>query len=371
MQFTVTATDGNARRGTIIFSRGEVETPAFMPVGTGGAVRTVAPEEVAESGARVILGNTFHLMLRPGTQVIKAHGTLHDFMHWSGPILTDSGGFQVWSLADSRNITEQGVTFRSPFDGSKVYLGPEESMSVQQDLGSDVVMVFDECTAYPTTYENAESSMNRSLRWARRCRDAHGGEDQALFGIAQGGIYPELRIRSLEALEEIGFDGYALGGLSVGEPTEQMHSVLEQITPQMPGGSPRYLMGVGRPEDILTGVRSGIDLFDCVLPTRNARNGWLYTRDGIVRLKNSANRTDTNPIEEDCRCPACISYSRSYLRHLFTTSESLGKRLCTLHNLWFFGALMEDIRGAVATGTLDSFSRAFLESYLGGGADVA
>ena len=371
MKFTVAARDGNARGGSLTLAHGVVETPVFMPVGTGGAVRTVTPEEVAESGARVILGNTFHLMLRPGGEVIKAHGGLHNFMNWSGPILTDSGGFQVWSLADPRNIDEQGVTFRSPFDGSKVFLGAEESMSVQQILGSDIAMVFDECTSYPSTHQNAQASMERSLRWAKRCRDAHNSDEQALFGIAQGGIYPDLRTRSLEVLKEIGFDGYALGGLSVGESTDQMHSVLGQVTPQMPDGSPRYLMGVGRPEDILAGVRSGIDLFDCVLPTRNARNGWLYTRSGIVRLKNSANRMDTRPIEEDCGCPACLHYSRSYLRHLFATGENLGKRLCTLHNLWFFGAFMEDIRRAVRAGTLESFIQAFLDGYIERGVNVA
>ena len=371
MKFRVTAKDGNARRGSLTLARGVVETPVFMPVGTGGAVRTVTPEEVAESGARVILGNTFHLMLRPGAEVIRAHDGLHKFMHWSGPILTDSGGFQVWSLADPRDICEQGVTFRSPFDGSKIFLGAEESMSVQQTLGSDIAMVFDDCTPYPATHQNARESMERSLRWARRCRDAHSSDQQVLFGIAQGGIYPDLRVRSLEVLEEIGFDGYALGGLSVGEPTDQMHSVLGQVTPQMPDEAPRYLMGVGRPEDILVGVRSGIDLFDCVLPTRNARNGWLYTRRGIVRLKNSAHRTDTRPVEEDCGCPACRHYSRSYLRHLFATGETLGKRLCTLHNLWFFGAFMEDIRCAVDSGTLETFSQAFLDGYIERGTNVA
>ena len=362
MKFDIRAVDGVARRGTLALPRGVVETPAFMPVGTTGAVRSVSPAEVRESRSDIILGNTFHLMLRPGSDVIRAHGDLHKFMGWDGPILTDSGGFQVWSLADKRRIDEAGVTFRSPVNGAQVFLGPEESIRVQHDLGSDIAMVFDECTPYPATRDEAATSMERSLRWATRCRRSHVHRRQALFGIIQGGMHLDLREASLQGLMEIGFDGYALGGLSVGEPKEEMYAVLDSIVPGMPSDRPRYLMGVGKPEDLVRGVLAGIDMFDCVLPTRNARNGWLYTRAGVVKIRHAKNRTDIRPIDENCVCPTCARFSRAYLRHLFVTGETLGMRLCTLHNLHFFQGLMADMRTAIEKQQFDSFSRVFFEN---------
>ena len=371
MKYTLSHTDGNARRGRINTTRGFIDTPAFMPVGTVGSVRSVSPDEVASTGAQVILGNTFHLMLRPGTEIINLHGSLHDFMGWAGPILTDSGGFQVWSLAKKKDIKEDGVTFRSPVDGSSVFLGPETSMQVQRALGSDIVMCFDECTDYPATVDQARESMALSLRWAERCRNYSLAPEQALFGIAQGGMHEALRLEALERLQEIGFDGYALGGLSVGEPKEDMLRILDAIAPAMPTDQPRYLMGVGKPEDLLAGVACGIDMFDCVLPTRNARNGWLYTRRGIVRLKNAANRDDTRPVDPDCPCPGCRQFSRAYLRHLHVTGELLGPRLCTLHNLVFFQSLMSDIRDAIALGRFQAFAAEFMAVFGGQNDDVA
>jgi len=370
MKYTLSHTDGNARRGRINTTRGFIDTPAFMPVGTVGSVRSVSPDEVASTGAQVILGNTFHLMLRPGTDIINLHGSLHDFMGWDGPILTDSGGFQVWSLAKKKDIKEDGVTFRSPVDGSSVFLGPETSMQVQRALGSDIVMCFDECTDYPATVAEARESMALSLRWAERCRDYPLAPDQALFGIAQGGMHEALRLEALERLQEIGFDGYALGGLSVGEPKEDMLRILDAVTPAMPVDRPRYLMGVGKPEDLLAGVACGIDMFDCVLPTRNARNGWLYTRRGIVRLKNAANRDDTRPVDPDCPCSGCRQFSRAYLRHLHVTRELLGPRLCTLHNLVFFQTLMADIRDAISGGRFQAFADEFMAVFGGQNANV-
>ena len=370
MKFSVSKTDGSARRGVLEFTRGRVETPAFMPVGTLASVRSVSPEEVEDSGSQIVLGNTFHLMLRPGVEVIEAHGSLHDFMGWRGPILTDSGGFQVWSLAKKKDVTEAGVKFHSPVDGSTVFLDPEGSMQIQKALGSDIVMCFDECTAYPASREEATASMHLSMRWARRCRDSTLSEGQALFGIAQGSMFEDLRLASLDELTKIGFDGYALGGLSVGEPKDEMIRVLDAVVSAMPKDKPRYLMGVGKPEDLIAGVRAGIDMFDCVLPTRNARNGWLYTRSGIVRLKNAANRLHTGPIEPGCECPACSSFSRAYLRHLYVTGELLGPRLCTLHNLWFFQRLMNDIRLSISEGRFSDFSNEFLGLFRGENADV-
>jgi len=332
-----------------------VQTPAFMPVGTYGTVKAVTPEEVREAGAEIILGNTFHLMLRPGTEVIAAHGDLHDFMHWDGPILTDSGGFQVWSLGELRKISEAGVDFASPVDGSRVFMGPEESMAVQRALGADIVMIFDECTPYPATEAQARASMELSLRWARRSRAAHGDNPAALFGIVQGGMYPALRRESLAGLVEIGFDGYAIGGLSVGEPKEEMHRVLEALGPAMPADRPRYLMGVGTPEDIVEAVRRGVDMFDCVLPTRNARNAHLFTRQGTLRLRNSQYRSDTRPPDEVCGCYTCRHYSRAYLRHLDKCGEILGARLNTIHNLYYYQQLMQGLREAVAAGALEAF----------------
>jgi len=359
MKFKLFTTDGEARRGRLIFDRGEVDTPAFMPVGTYGTVKAMRPEQVADTGAQIILGNTFHLMLRPKMEVISAHGSLHQFMHWSKPILTDSGGFQVFSLGRMRKITEAGVTFRSPVDGAKVFLGPEESMAIQRTLGADIVMIFDECTPYPATEEQACTSMELSLRWAKRSKIAHGDNPAALFGIVQGGMYESLRQVSLAGLMEIGFDGYAIGGLSVGEPKEDMLRILTQIGPLLPTDKPRYLMGVGTPTDIIAAVRCGIDLFDCVIPTRNARNGYLYTHQGIVRIRNSQYRSDTSPLDPFCDCYTCQNYTRAYLHHLDKTGEILGAHLNTLHNLRFYQKLMHDIRTAIQAKRLNRFIQTF------------
>ncbi len=355
MKFELAKKDGAGRTGRLVFDRGVVETPVFMPVGTYGAVKTVTPEEVRDLGARMILANTFHLMLRPGTEIIGRHGSLHDFMGWDGPILTDSGGFQVFSLGELRKIDEQGVTFRSPVNGEKVFMGPEESMAVQQALGVDVIMIFDECTPYPASYEQAAESMRLSLRWAERSRTAHGNHNAALFGIIQGGMYEALRDESLQGLVNIGFDGYAIGGLSVGEPKDDMRRILANTTPQMPDDKPRYLMGVGKPEDIVEAVCNGIDMFDCVMPTRNARNGHLFVSSGVLRLRNSRYRNDTRPLDETCGCYTCSRYSRAYLRHLHTTNEILGSRLNTIHNLFYYQHLMAGLRAAIHEGRLNAF----------------
>ncbi|MCG5513549.1 tRNA guanosine(34) transglycosylase Tgt [Ectothiorhodospira shaposhnikovii] len=361
MQFELMARDGAARRGRLIFDRGVVDTPAFMPVGTYGTVKAMTPEELEGLGAQIILGNTFHLMLRPGTEVIRAHGDLHDFMHWERPILTDSGGFQVFSLAKLRKITEEGVRFASPVDGSKILLTPERSMEVQRALGSDIVMIFDECTPYPATEDQARHSMELSLRWAARSRVAHGDNPSALFGIVQGGMYADLRRHSLEGLMQIGFDGYAIGGLSVGEPEAERNRVLDGLTPLMPVDRPRYLMGVGKPEDIVEAVRRGVDMFDCVIPTRNARNGFLYTHDGVMRIRNARFRDDTQPIDPECDCYTCRHYSRAYLKHLDKCNEILASRLATLHNLHYYQTLMREMRQAIAAGTLETWARTFHE----------
>jgi len=359
MDFDLLAQDGEARRGRLIFDRGTIETPAFMPVGTYGSVKSMTPEEVKDTGAEIVLGNTFHLMLRPGTEVIKAHGDLHDFMKWQGPILTDSGGFQVFSLGDLRKITEEGVHFRSPINGDKVFLGPEESMAVQRDLGSDIVMIFDECTPYPADERTAEKSMQLSLRWAKRSKEAHGDNPSALFGIIQGGMYEHLREVSLEGLSDIGFDGYAIGGLSVGEPKEDMIRVLDFLSTRLPKDKPHYLMGVGRPEDLVEAVKRGIDMFDCVMPTRNARNGHLFTHHGVVKIRNSKYKIDTGPLDPLCDCYTCKNYSRSYLNHLDRTGEMLGPRLNTIHNLHYYQTLMAGLRNAIVTSTLTEFAAEF------------
>ncbi|WP_227718162.1 tRNA guanosine(34) transglycosylase Tgt [Microbulbifer sp. Q7] len=361
MKFEVDTTDGKARRGRLRFPRGVVETPAFMPVGTYGTVKGMLPRDVEEIGAHIILGNTFHLMLRPGTEVIKAHGDLHDFMQWQGPILTDSGGFQVFSLGKMRKISEEGVSFKSPVDGSPVFVGPEESMQVQKDLGSDVVMIFDECTPYPATPDEARKSMELSLRWAKRSKDAHGDSPSALFGIVQGGMYPELRDVSLAGLTDIGFDGYAIGGLSVGEPKDEMIKVLDHLAYKMPEDKPRYLMGVGKPEDLVEGVRRGVDMFDCVMPTRNARNGHLFTFAGVVKIRNAKHRYDTGPLEEGCDCYTCENFSRSYLHHLDKCGEILGSQLNTIHNLRHYQRLMLQLREAIAEGRLEAYVASFYE----------
>ena len=359
MRFELIATEGAARRGCLHFDRGTVQTPAFMPVGTYGTVKTMTPEELVALGAEIILGNTFHLMLRPGTGIIARLGGLHPFMHWERPILTDSGGFQVFSLGELRRITEEGVHFRSPVDGARVFLSPEVSMQVQRDLGSDIVMSFDECTPYPADHETARVSMELSLRWAARSRAAHGASPAALFGICQGGMYEDLRIRSLEALVEIGFDGYAVGGLSVGEPEADRLRVLDLLSDRLPAERPRYLMGVGTPEDIVAAVRRGIDMFDCVMPTRHARNGWLFTHQGTVKIRHAIHRTDAGPLDPLCDCYTCRNYSRAYLHHLDRCNEILGHRLNTLHNLYYYQSLMRGLREAISAGHLDAFIRDF------------
>ena len=373
MKFELFQTDSAARRGRLTFTRGTIETPSFMPVGTYGTVKAMTPEELEGMGAEIILGNTFHLMLRPGTQVIRRHGDLHRFIHWERPILTDSGGFQVFSLGRNdvkgaaspaskkpmAKITEQGVAFRSPVDGRKIFMGPEESMQVQRELGSDIVMIFDECTPYPATEQQARESMELSLRWARRSKLAHGDNSSALFGIVQGGMYENLREISLQGLIEIGFDGYAVGGLSVGEPPQERLRVLDFLADRLPADKPRYLMGVGTPEDIVESVQRGIDMFDCVLPTRNARNGHLFTHQGVVRIRHAAYEYDDGPLDPLCECYTCRNYSRAYLRHLDKCNEILGARLNTIHNLYYYQKLMRDLREAIEAQRLASFVEDF------------
>ena len=359
MKFELLAQDSGARRGRITLARGVVETPVFMPVGTYGTVKGMTPEELALLGSEIILGNTFHLMLRPGSEVIERHGGLHGFMHWDKPILTDSGGFQVFSLAEARRITPEGVHFRSPVNGDKVFLGPEESVRVQHSLNSDIIMVLDDCTPYPASPEQAGASMELSLDWARRCKEAHGDHPSALFGIIQGGMYTDLRQRSAESLVEMGFDGYAVGGMSVGEPADLMMETLEHTVQYMPEDSPRYLMGVGTPEDLVASVQRGIDMFDCVMPTRNARNGHLFTSTGDIRIRNAEHRTSDKPLDEECDCYTCSNYSRAYLHHLDKTNEILGSRLNTWHNLYYYHGLMRELRQAIENGGLPAFVAEF------------
>lgn len=366
MQFELLAADGAARAGRLTLAHGLVETPAFMPVGTYGAVKSVSPAELRETGAQIVLSNTFHLWLRPGLDVIERHGGLHRFMGWDGPILTDSGGFQVFSLGPLRRISEAGVEFRSPVNGDRCFLSPEESMRIQRVLDSDVAMIFDECTAYPSDERQVADSMRLSLRWAERSRRAHEGNANALFGIVQGGMFPSLRDESLRELQRIGFDGYAIGGLSVGEPKEEMLRVLRHVAPGLPVERPRYLMGVGTPADIVAAVQAGIDMFDCVLPTRNARNGWLFTRSGTVKLRNSRYGDDPRPVDPDCACYACQHFSRAYLHHLQRINEMLGSRLNTLHNLHYYQELLAGLRMAVSRRELDSFADTFRRQQAGG-----
>jgi len=366
LRFECLATDGAARRGRVHARHGSIETPAFMPVGTYGTVKAMTPEELEGLGAEIVLGNTFHLMLRPGPEVVRGLGGLHRFMHWSRPILTDSGGFQVFSLAKLRKISEEGVKFRSPIDGSEVRLWPEDSMDVQRALGSDIAMMFDDCTAWPATHAQAEASMQRSMRWARRCvahyyregdREAAPGD---LFGIVQGGMYGDLRRASLESLLELDLPGLAVGGLAVGEPEPERLRVLEELVPHMPKDRPRYLMGVGRPEDIVAAVLRGIDMFDCVMPTRHARNGHLFTSTGVINIRNAIHQSDPAPIDPECTCYTCRHYSRAYLRHLDRCNEILGSRLNTIHNLHFYLELMRRLRAAIEVGQLQTFARDFL-----------
>ncbi len=359
MEFNLLNTDGHARRGRLTVKHGVIETPIFMPVGTYGTVKSLTPEELTSLGAQIILGNTFHLMLRPSTGVIKAHGDLHDFMHWHKPILTDSGGFQVFSLGKLRKINEQGVTFKSPINGSPIFMGPEESMQVQRELGSDIVMIFDECTPYPATYDEAADSMRLSLRWALRSKNAHADNPNALFGIVQGGMYEALRVESIQGLIDIGFDGYAIGGLSVGEPKDEMFNTLDAVHPHLPNDKPRYLMGVGTPEDLIEAVSRGIDMFDCVMPTRNARNGHLFTRYGVIKIRNSQYEFDNRPLDESCTCYTCQNYSRAYLKHLDKCQEMLGCRLNTLHNLHYYLQLMQEIRTAIEDQRFEAYKKEF------------
>ena len=366
IDFKLAATDGAARRGTLTLVHGKVETPAFMPVGTYGTVKAMSPAELEQIGAHIVLGNTFHLWLRPGLEVIAAHGGLHRFMGWSHPILTDSGGFQVFSLGELRKISDEGVKFQSPVNGDACFLTPEESMRIQRVLNSDIAMVFDECTPYPADFEAARLSMELSLRWAERSKRAFfdgkettTGVSNALFGIVQGGMHETLRDRSLAGLTDIGFDGYAIGGLSVGEPKEDMQRILAYTAPQLPAERPRYLMGVGTPEDIVGAVAAGIDMFDCVLPTRNARNGWIYTRRGTLKLRNAQYRDDLRPPDEECACYTCRNFTRAYLHHLQRMNEILGARLNTWHNLHYYQALMQGLRAAIEGGRLADFIQEF------------
>jgi len=370
MRFKVAAQSGDARCGTLEFRRGVVKTPAFMPVGTYGTVKSVTPEEVAADGAEIILGNTFHLMLRPGAEIIRQHGGLHEFMNWHKPILTDSGGFQVFSLAAMRKLSEEGVRFQSPVNGDEVFLTPETSVEVQHDLNADVAMIFDECTPYPASEIEARSSMQLSMRWAMRSRrrfdelkEEEPGRGEALFGIVQGGVHDALRAESLNGLTRIGFDGYAIGGLAVGEPEDERHAVLDALLPQMPEGAPRYLMGVGTPVDIVEAVLRGVDMFDCVIPTRHARNGQLFTSRGDVKFRHARYRDDTSPPDPDCDCYTCANYSLSYLRHLVKCGEILGPRLATLHNLHYYQRLMRDIRGAISDDTLPELAAGLRAAY--------
>jgi queuine tRNA-ribosyltransferase len=361
MKFSVSHRDGAARRGRLELAHGTVETPVFMPVGTYGTVKAMSPAELEGLGAQIILGNTFHLWLRPGTEVMEKHGGLHGFMGWKGPILTDSGGFQVFSLGAMRKITEEGAKFASPINGDKLLLTPEESMRIQKSLNSDVVMVFDECTPYPATEKQAQKSMELSMRWAERSKRAHEGNANALFGIVQGSVYEPLRDASLKSLADIGFDGYAIGGLAVGETKEERSRILAHTAPQLPTDRPRYLMGMGTPEDLIEAVQAGVDMFDCVLPTRNARNGWLYTRSGDVKIRNAQHRDDPRPLDEACACYCCRNFSRAYLHHLQRANEILGARLNTIHNLHYYLSLMQELRAAIEVGGLADTAARVLE----------
>jgi queuine tRNA-ribosyltransferase len=359
LKFQVLSTDGAARRCELALAHGTLQTPAFMPVGTYGTVKAMSPVELKEAGAEIVLGNTFHLWLRPGLAVIERHGGLHRFMGWDRPILTDSGGFQVFSLGELRRISEEGVAFQSPINGDKLFLTPEEAMRIQRVLDSDIAMVFDECTGYPAAKEVAALSMQLSLRWAERSKRAHAGNPNALFGIVQGGMHEDLRDESLAGLAAIGFDGYAIGGVSVGEPKEDMQRIVAHTGPRLPHAAPRYLMGVGTPEDIVHAVAHGIDMFDCVLPTRNARNGWLFTRAGDVKIKNAKHREDTAPLDPQCACYTCRNFTRAYLHHLHRANEILGARLNTIHNLHYYLELMAGLREAIAAGRLAAWREIF------------
>lgn len=364
IKYELIKTSGNARRGRIKFSRGcSVETPAFMPVGTAATVKSLSAKDVANTGAEIMLSNTFHLYCRPGTEVIKNHGGLHEFMNWQKPILTDSGGFQVFSLGKIAKIAEEGVAFNSPFNGQKLFISPEESIRIQHELGADIIMCFDECLGYPATYEDSRKSMEMSMRWAKRSKQAHGNNTAALFGIIQGGMFPDLRAESLRQLVDIDFPGYAIGGLSVGEPKENMLTVIKNIAPEMPKHKPRYLMGVGTPLDLALGVLLGVDMFDCVMPSRNARNGHLFTSQGVVRIRNAKYKNDTSSLDPNCSCETCTNYSLAYLHHLAKTGELLGFRLNTIHNISFYQTWMQKLRNAIEQDSINSVVQEMLASY--------
>ena len=358
MKFKVNNSSDFARQSSLELQRGSIQTPAFMPVGTNGTVKGMSVDDLKETGSEIILGNTYHLMLRPGDENIKTLGGLHNFINWDKPILTDSGGFQVWSLGDLVKISEEGVKFSSPYDGKKIFMTPEDSIKIQENLGSDIVMMFDECTDYPTTYENAKSSMELSMRWAARCKKAHK-TSSALFGIVQGGIYKDLRQESLNQLLEIGTDGVALGGLSVGESKQEKLEILDFMSDKLPAEMPRYLMGVGKPEDIVEAVRYGIDMFDCVLPTRNARNGQLFTSEGVLNIRNAPYKMSDDPIDANCKCKVCKNYSRAYINHLDRTNEMLGSMLSTYHNIYYYQSLMKDIRNSIKNNLFAKFLKDF------------
>ena len=363
LTYRIIKEDGKARRGEVTTSHGTFQTPAFMPVGTYGAVKSVTPKNLSELGAEIVLSNTYHLMQRPGVDVIKDHGGLHEFMGWDKPILTDSGGYQVFSLAKNRKITEEGVKFNSPLNGDRLFLSPESCMDLQKQYGVDIAMVLDECTPYPVEKSIAGSSMRLSLRWAQRCRDSFISSNQSLFGIIQGGVFTDLRDESLQSLTEMNFEGYAIGGLSVGESKKELQDIVSYITPKMPISSPRYLMGVGTPLDIANAVDKGVDMFDCVIPTRHARNGYLYTSTGEIKIRNSRFKNDLNPLDSNCNCYTCSNFSRSYLHHLDKTKEILGSSLNTIHNLHFYLKLMRDLRLAIETGTLQTFLSEFRSTW--------
>jgi queuine tRNA-ribosyltransferase len=363
LTYTLIKEDGSARRGEVVTPHGSFQTPAFMPVGTYGAVKSLTPEHLSQLGAEIVLSNTYHLMQRPGVDIIRDHGGLHEFMGWDKPILTDSGGYQVFSLAKNRKITEEGVKFNSPLNGDRLFLSPESCMDLQQQYGVDIAMVLDECTPYPVEKSIAETSMRLSSRWAQRCRDSFVSDKQSLFGIIQGGVFKELRDESLEILTGIGFEGYAIGGLSVGESKSELKEIVSYITPKMPISAPRYLMGVGTPLDIANAVEQGVDMFDCVIPTRHARNGYLYTSTGEVKIRNSKHKNDFNPLDDSCSCYTCSNFTKSYLHHLDKTKEILGSTLNTIHNLYFYQKLMRDLRLAIETGTLQPFLNEFRSTW--------
>ena len=363
LTYTLIKVDGSARRGEVVTAHGAFQTPAFMPVGTYGAVKSLTPEHLSQLGAEIVLSNTYHLMQRPGVDIIRNHGGLHEFMGWNKPILTDSGGYQVFSLAKNRKISEEGVEFNSPLNGDRLFLSPESCMDLQLQYGVDIAMVLDECTPYPVEKSIAESSMQLSSRWAKRCRNSFVSDNQSLFGIIQGGVFNDLREESLENLIRIGFEGYAIGGLSVGETKAELKEIVSFITPKMPVSAPRYLMGVGTPLDIVNAVEQGVDMFDCVIPTRHARNGYLYTSSGEVKIRNAKHKNDLNPLDESCECYTCTNFTKSYLHHLDKTKEILGSTLNTIHNLHFYQKLMRDLRLAIETGTLQTFLNEFRSTW--------